>query len=55
MVGNPDRIFLQRAFVGEVVVVIRIAVVRVLKVEAVDMIAERMAAFRFGLVGVRHR
>ena len=50
MVGNPDRVFLQRAFVGEVMVMIRIAVVSMLKVEAVDMIGERMAAWYFRLV-----
>ncbi len=55
VVGNPDRIFLQRAFVGKIVVVVRKAVVGMREVEAVDVVGEGMAALRFGLVGIRHQ
>ena len=43
MVLDPDRIFLERAVVGEIVVVVRIAVMRMLEVDAVDVVAEGMA------------
>ena len=52
MVGDPDRIFLERAVVGEIVVVVGVAVMGVREVDAVDMVVERMAGF-FGIIGGR--
>ncbi len=54
MVLDPDRIFLERAVLGEIVVMVGIAVMRMLEVDAIDMVVEGMA-LRLGIVGWRHR
>ena len=43
MVLDPDRVFLERAVLGEIVVVVGIAVMGMLEVDAVDMVVEGMA------------
>ena len=54
MVLDPDRVILERDLVGEIVVVIGIAVMGVLEVDAIDMVGQRVT-FGLGIIGLRHR
>jgi hypothetical protein len=54
MVLDPDRIFLERDILGEIVVVVCIAVMRMFEVDAKGVVVEGMA-LGLGIISRRHR
>ena len=59
VVGDPDRVFLERQVVGEIVVVVRIAVMRMREIDPEAVVRDRVALLVgrivLGLVGPRHQ
>src|SRR5262249_16788278 len=59
VIGDPDRILLQRQVVGKIVIVVRIAVMGMRKIDPEAVIGKRMAAgparILLGLVGAGHQ